>query len=182
MGLPASGFEAAYRNRVKTVKRFLELHHHDHYLVVNVSERSYDYSLFGYNIVECSFPDHYPPRLNALLEMCRSMHSWIRADRNNIVAVHCKAGKVMALLHTTMPALVRISLLLALSAGPHWSGPIIIPGVCRSYTWCRTLEARSNSAGTGRTCSKLGYWSSYASEARAWDTLLRPALCCIWER
>lgn len=47
MGLPSSGLESMYRNSIDAVSAFLERHHGGHTLVVNLSERKYDYSKFG---------------------------------------------------------------------------------------------------------------------------------------
>ena len=43
MSFPAGGFmEAAYRNPISEVSRFLREHHGDNYWVFNCSERAYD--------------------------------------------------------------------------------------------------------------------------------------------
>lgn len=94
MGLPASGAEAVYRNPIEQVVRFLELHHSGHYKVFNLcNERSYDISLFGDACASFPFDDHGAPPLDLIIAFCSSAKSWLIGGMQNVVAVHCKAGK-----------------------------------------------------------------------------------------
>jgi phosphatidylinositol-3,4,5-trisphosphate 3-phosphatase and dual-specificity protein phosphatase PTEN len=114
MGLPSFGIEGKYRNPAPEVRsffhnlvnggllssmpwpqvrRFLESRHKDKYMVFNLSERLYDPSLFEYRVLDMGFPDHYAPPLEVAWALCRSMDGWLSADPQNVVAVHCKAGK-----------------------------------------------------------------------------------------
>jgi hypothetical protein len=65
------------------------------WLQVNASERLYDGNMFDGRVLDVGFPDHYAPPLDHLWMICRSMDAWLAADAKNVVAVHCKAGKVM---------------------------------------------------------------------------------------
>ena len=47
MSFPSSGFESFYRNPIEDVVNFLNLNHPDHYLIINLSNRKYDYLKFG---------------------------------------------------------------------------------------------------------------------------------------
>ena len=47
MAYPASGCEQIYRNRITDVSEFLNEKHGEHYYVINLSGRPYDYSYFG---------------------------------------------------------------------------------------------------------------------------------------
>lgn len=94
MGLPAEGLESLARNRADEVAAFLHKYHgKGNTLVVNLSEREYDYSLFENNVLEAGFPDHHAPPLYTVWHAVRSMARWLAADPKHIVAVHCKAGK-----------------------------------------------------------------------------------------
>lgn len=93
MGYPASGVEGVYRNHIDDVSRFLEQKHKSHYLVFNLSGRRYDNSKFNDNVLELGWPDHHSPPLHMLFDVCTSMHSWLNANSDNIVVVHCIAGK-----------------------------------------------------------------------------------------
>ena len=44
MAYPAEGFESIYRNKMIDVKIFFRQKHPDNYLIVNCSNRKYDYS------------------------------------------------------------------------------------------------------------------------------------------
>lgn len=46
MGKPASKIEAAWRNHVDEVAKFLKTYHGGKYLVINLTEKHYDYSKF----------------------------------------------------------------------------------------------------------------------------------------
>jgi hypothetical protein len=37
--------------------------------------------------------DHCAPRLAMVLAFCRDAHAYLTADKKNVIAVHCKAGK-----------------------------------------------------------------------------------------
>ena len=47
MSFPAQGMESVYRNRLPDVARLLQSKHGDKYLIINVSDRSYDTKLFN---------------------------------------------------------------------------------------------------------------------------------------
>eukprot|EP00300_Choanocystis_sp_HF-7_P017857 c19856_g1_i5.p1 GENE.c19856_g1_i5~~c19856_g1_i5.p1 ORF type:complete len:479 (-),score=84.70 c19856_g1_i5:245-1681(-) len=93
MGYPASGVEGVYRNHIDEVCRLLEEKHKDHYLVYNLSGRKYDSSKFHDNVLELGWPDHHSPPLHILFDVCTSMHAWLTAHEDNVVVVHCIAGK-----------------------------------------------------------------------------------------
>lgn len=84
-------------------------------MVINLSETSYDYSLFdeqvrvsgcvlgalflmerskrltqcAVQVMEYKFPGHPAPPLGMLCKMCTSIESWLAADPENVVVVHC---------------------------------------------------------------------------------------------
>ncbi|KAI5069259.1 hypothetical protein GOP47_0015560 [Adiantum capillus-veneris] len=102
MGFPAgdlsSGFlgyvEGFYRNHMEEVINFFETHHKDKYKVYNLcSERLYDASLFEGKVACFPFNDHNCPPLQLVAAFCQSAYSWLKADLDNVVVVHCKAGK-----------------------------------------------------------------------------------------
>ncbi|XP_062215212.1 phosphatidylinositol 3,4,5-trisphosphate 3-phosphatase and protein-tyrosine-phosphatase PTEN2A-like isoform X2 [Phragmites australis] len=102
MGFPAgdlsSGlfgyFEGLYRNHMEEVIRFFEMHHKGKYKVYNLcSERLYDASLFEGKVACFPFDDHNCPPIQLVISFCRSAYSWLKEDIENVVVVHCKAGK-----------------------------------------------------------------------------------------
>ncbi|KAG9409332.1 hypothetical protein AC1031_019584 [Aphanomyces cochlioides] len=93
MGYPATGVEKTYRNDVSDVSSFLNKKHRGKYFVYNLSERHYDGNKFGGRVDECGFPDHHPPPLQILLDILNRMLEWYMQDPENVVVVHCMAGK-----------------------------------------------------------------------------------------
>ncbi|DBA00510.1 TPA: hypothetical protein N0F65_006414 [Lagenidium giganteum] len=93
MGYPASGVEKTYRNDISEVASFLNAQHPNAYRVFNLSERKYDYSKFEGRVSECGFPDHHPPPLQVLLDIMNDMMAWTARSQNNVLVVHCMAGK-----------------------------------------------------------------------------------------
>ena len=80
-------------NDINTVARFLKQRHGSHFMIWNVSEEPYDYSLFGDQVLEYKFPGHPAPPLGLLFKICTSVESWLDADEKNVAVVHCLTGK-----------------------------------------------------------------------------------------
>jgi len=57
------------------------------------SERSYDASYFNGSVQRVTIDDHNVPTLQQMLDFTSSVISWLSADPENVVAVHCKGGK-----------------------------------------------------------------------------------------
>eukprot|EP01041_Mallomonas_annulata_P005660 gene5660-11421_t len=94
MGFPSSGQEGIYRNNAIDVKEFLSSKHASNYKVFNLcSERSYSPDLFDGRVSCYPFDDHNPPPMRMFLPFCEDAHQWLLSSSNNVMAVHCKAGK-----------------------------------------------------------------------------------------
>eukprot|EP00792_Barthelona_sp_PAP020_P008764 TRINITY_DN3247_c1_g2_i1.p1 TRINITY_DN3247_c1_g2~~TRINITY_DN3247_c1_g2_i1.p1 ORF type:complete len:544 (+),score=112.87 TRINITY_DN3247_c1_g2_i1:68-1699(+) len=96
MGFPSHNSEAMYRNPYDEVKNFFDTYHNNHYLIVNLCiepNRQYDSQLFDGNVMNFQFYDHNPPSFKMIIDCCRSLQQFLEQDNENIVAVHCKAGK-----------------------------------------------------------------------------------------
>mmetsp|Transcript_16804 Transcript_16804/g.43479 ORF Transcript_16804/g.43479 Transcript_16804/m.43479 type:complete len:413 (-) Transcript_16804:76-1314(-) len=86
--------ESLFRNPMGPTRRFLDERHADRYLVFNLAdERRYDASEFHGRVLEFPFDDHAPPPLDTLCALCSAAHAYLRAERSNVLVVHCKAGK-----------------------------------------------------------------------------------------
>lgn len=94
MGFPSQGREGLYRNPMPEVQRFFETRHSGHYRVYNLcSERAYDPAEFGGCAARYPFDDHNPCPLHMIGAFCADVDAWLTAHPENVVAVHCKAGK-----------------------------------------------------------------------------------------
>jgi phosphatidylinositol-3,4,5-trisphosphate 3-phosphatase and dual-specificity protein phosphatase PTEN len=113
MGFPSSGVEGIYRNPLPEVQRFFAKRHAGHYKVIHspillpsppishrhsqiynlCSERSYDLEGLFDCVEVFPFDDHNPCALKLIETFCSTIYSYLNADRLNVVAIHCKAGK-----------------------------------------------------------------------------------------
>ena len=94
MGFPSEQIEGVYRNPMAQVAQLLETRHKDHYMVYNLcSERSYEPGKFKGRVQAYPFDDHNPPPLKLVGEFCENVKAWFDEHPDNVVAVHCKAGK-----------------------------------------------------------------------------------------
>eukprot|EP00754_Rhynchopus_humris_P009744 Rhum_TRINITY_DN14082_c31_g1::Rhum_TRINITY_DN14082_c31_g1_i1::g.67214::m.67214/K01110/PTEN; phosphatidylinositol-3,4,5-trisphosphate 3-phosphatase and dual-specificity protein phosphatase PTEN len=96
MGFPSSGAEGYYRNQVDDVERFFSQRHSGHYFVYNLcSERIYDTDArFGGQHCRFPFEDHNPPvPISIIPSFIQHAQAWLSKAQDNVIAVHCKAGK-----------------------------------------------------------------------------------------
>ena len=80
-------------NDAMAVAKHLTTYHRGRYMVLNVSEETYDYGIFEDQVLEFKFPGQPAPPLGMLFKMCASIESWLAADPENIVAAHCLTGR-----------------------------------------------------------------------------------------
>ena len=93
MGLPSTSIEGLYRNSMDNVKKFLNTRHPSHYKVYNLCiEKTYPQDMF-YKQGYFPFKDHEAPPINLIRPFCEDAKSFLDEDEQNIIAVHCKAGK-----------------------------------------------------------------------------------------
>lgn len=92
MSFPASGFEQWYRNNINKVSEFLEERHQGHYKIYNLSNRTYNYSKFKGEVKSYEWEDHHSPPMLTLFKFWCDVYNYL-LDPNNVVVVHCNAGK-----------------------------------------------------------------------------------------
>ncbi|KAL7716008.1 Phosphatidylinositol 3 [Entamoeba marina] len=93
MGYPSAGVEACYRNDINDVSLLLNTRHPSHYMVFNLTEHPYDPTPFNQCVKFFPFPDHHNPTLLTLFHILSDMYSFYTADPQNVVIVHCLAGR-----------------------------------------------------------------------------------------
>ena len=97
MGYPATGCESLYRNSFKDVKQFLYEEHGQKFKVYNLcmeENRIYKKTAFGGPGVSLfPFQDHQSCPVKLMLEFCIDVCLFLLKDDQNVVAIHCKAGK-----------------------------------------------------------------------------------------
>ena len=93
MGLPSTSLEGIYRNNMKDVVNFFNTRHHQHYKVYNLcEEKQYPENMF-YKQGYFPFKDHEAPPLNLIKPFCEDCKNFLDNNENNVIAVHCLAGK-----------------------------------------------------------------------------------------
>jgi hypothetical protein len=78
MAFPASDIiEKTYRNKIEDVARYLGESHGEHYLVLNVSSRTYDYSPFEERVRDYEWADHQAPTLTTLVHIAHQVAAFL---------------------------------------------------------------------------------------------------------
>lgn len=115
MAFPGSGLTSLYRNDISDVSNFLFERHKNSYIIFNLSGKKYDYSKFDGRVLEFEWIDHHAPQISILFHICKLMNDFLSKDttfnkkklvekemindyddytqNNNVVVVHCNAGK-----------------------------------------------------------------------------------------
>lgn len=95
-GFPAAGLEHMYRNPRMEIRRFMDHYHHDRYKMFNFCcepGRGYNPEIFHGRVERYPFKDHNTPPLKTMADFANSAKMWLDADPENVVNMHCKAGK-----------------------------------------------------------------------------------------
>lgn len=74
----------------------MDTFHKDHYKVYNFCceyGRGYDPSVFYGRVKRYPFKDHNTPPLTTMVNFANDAKAWLDADKENVVNMHCKAGK-----------------------------------------------------------------------------------------
>jgi len=97
MGFPAKGYQSAFRNSRQDVISFLDTYHPTHHKIYNLcSEPDRYYSIKDFpNTRVGMYPikDHYPANVFLTFVFCLDAYFYMREHSENVIAVHCKAGK-----------------------------------------------------------------------------------------
>jgi hypothetical protein len=98
MGVPTVGFFNTFvRNSLHEVTRFFKINHRGHFRVYNACpEMPYPEEPFkkvGGSMMCFQIQDHSPPRMEQFLAFLADARQFRSDSQENVIAVHCKAGK-----------------------------------------------------------------------------------------
>ena len=81
MAFPASDFiEKTYRNSIEDVASYLDETHNNRYLVINVSSRTYNYTIFKHSVKDYEWPDHQTPAFTTLVQVAYDMYKYLSSN------------------------------------------------------------------------------------------------------
>ena len=79
MAFPASDFiEKTYRNSIEDVASYLDETHPNKYLIINVSSRNYDYTIFKKRVKDYEWADHQTPPFTTLVQVAYDMYKYLK--------------------------------------------------------------------------------------------------------
>ncbi|KAK7725722.1 Telomerase protein component 1 [Botryosphaeria dothidea] len=87
--------QRAYRNPLDQLVKFLDKNHGDKWAIWEFRAEGTGYpdeEVYG-RIWHYPWPDHHPPPFAIVPRIVASMRNWLKADKDRVVVVHCKAGK-----------------------------------------------------------------------------------------
>ncbi|CAM9268620.1 unnamed protein product [Lampetra fluviatilis] len=90
---PPGGSQLTYHQQLREVARMLKSKHADNYLILNLSERRHDIEKLNPQVKDFGWPDLHAPPLDILCSLCKAMDSWLNADPQHVVVIHCKGNK-----------------------------------------------------------------------------------------
>lgn len=78
MSLPGEWVTSTYRNNLGDVAKFLHQKHGNRYIIINLSQKTYDYSKFGNRVIDFPWIDHHAPYLPVLFDACVTIHEFLK--------------------------------------------------------------------------------------------------------
>lgn len=83
------------------ISKYLNKYHKNHYMIWNLSEKSYDTEIFNDQVIEFKFPGYPAPPLQQLFELLTSIDNWLSVSNNNdnkdsndnVAIIHCQTGR-----------------------------------------------------------------------------------------
>ena len=88
--------EHFYRNPRYELRRFFDDKHPNHYKVFNFCcepGRGYSEEVYGGAVERYPFRDHCAPPMETMIYFANSIKHWLDDDFENVITLHCKAGK-----------------------------------------------------------------------------------------
>jgi tensin len=79
--------------KLAAISHLLQKRHEGRFMVWNLSEVEYDYSMLDDQVLAYKFPGSPSPPLGLLLKLLLSLESWLKADSRNVAVLHCLTGR-----------------------------------------------------------------------------------------
>lgn len=80
MSFPSVGFQSVYRNDLDEIVDFLHKKHGQNYMIVNVSNRKYEYEKFHGEVKDYFWPNHQTPQLKTLFLICSDVAEFLSSN------------------------------------------------------------------------------------------------------
>lgn len=94
MSFPGEGVVHSFtHNKKEYVVNYLNDKYGANYLVLNLSGIPYDTSSFFGEVRMRTWTDHHAPPIKELLQVCYEMYEFLQKKKENVVVLHCLAGK-----------------------------------------------------------------------------------------
>ncbi|XP_048864422.1 tensin-3 isoform X1 [Brienomyrus brachyistius] len=93
VSFPRTCTEESYLHNLQDVLRMLRSKHGDNYLVINLSEKRYELSKMNPKTMDTGWPDLHAPPLDKMCTICKAMETWLNANPQHVVVIHCRGGK-----------------------------------------------------------------------------------------
>ena len=79
--------------KLAAIAHLLQKRHEGKYMVWNLSELAYNYSILDDQVMTFEFPGSPSPPLGLLMKILMSIESWLKADPKNVAVMHCLTGR-----------------------------------------------------------------------------------------
>ena len=89
---PVDGSITPHR-KLAAIAHLLQKRHNGKYMVWNLSELEYDYSVLDDQVMTFEFPGSPSPPLGMWMKILMGMESWLKADDKNVAVMHCLTGR-----------------------------------------------------------------------------------------
>ena len=79
--------------KLAAIAHLLEKRHNGKFMIWNLSELEYNYSVFEDQVMTFEFPGSPSPPLGLMMKILLSLESWLKADDENVAVIHCLTGR-----------------------------------------------------------------------------------------
>ena len=92
MGFPTTFPKSLIKNSITDVANFLNERHGNNYVLINLSEKSYDSTNFKGIVVDYQMVNNKPDLIK-IFQICEKVYDYLNRDIFNTIALECKEGK-----------------------------------------------------------------------------------------